>query len=128
MSDKLKVNTIFDPYKSHLISMDDGADILGVVVLFNYSPPATIEMSIVTESPKWCTRKVLFHCFNYCFNIANVKRIYTQVKGDNRIALEMNRRLGFKEMAVLPDNVVTVDGEVSDNHIFSMTKNECKWL
>jgi hypothetical protein len=40
----------------------------------------------------------------------------------------MNKRLGFTELAVLPDFVVKTTGEVTDNHVFTMTKNECKWL
>jgi RimJ/RimL family protein N-acetyltransferase len=110
------------------MAIDDGKDLLGVVVFHNYQPPATIEISIITVSNKWCTKSVLLSCFDYCFNIAKVKRIYTQVCASNHVAINMNKRLGFTELAVLPDFVVKTTGEVTDNHVFTMTKNECKWL
>jgi len=127
LRETIRLNPYFDPNSSTVISIVDDQNILGAVIFTNYQPPATVEMSIVTVSPKWCNRQVLYECFRYCFETLEVKRIYTQVKGDNKKALDLNRRLGFKEIAVLPDYVVDMDDKIHDNHVFTMTKDECKW-
>lgn len=106
----------------------DKKELLAVVVFHDFIPGHRMEMSIASADPKWCNRKVLFNCFDYCFNICEVNRIYTQVMGNNPKALEMNKRLGFREMAVLPGFTVDIDGKAHDNHVFSMNKKECRWI
>lgn len=124
----LKLNTYFDPYTSLCMAIDNSVELYAIVIFHNYQVNATIETSIVSFNKKWFSKSMCFQFFNYCFNIAKVKRIYTQVCASNHVALDMNKRLGFKEMAVLPDFVLKTNGEITDNHIFSMTKDECKWL
>lgn len=123
-----RLPTSFDPNKCQWIAIDDGKDLLAVIIFHDYYYPARIEMSIASKSPRFCTRKVLSYCFNFCFNIAKVERVYTQVCGNNAKALEWNKRLGFKETAVLPDFTIDLDDKIHDNHVFTMTKKECNWL
>ena len=101
---------------------------LGVVVFYNHVPKVRLEMALIGLSPKWLTKKVIVNCFDYCFNVVKVNRLYTQVTGNNTHALEINKRLGLKELAILPDYVADMNGVMQDNHVFSMTKEECKWL
>lgn len=128
LSKDLKLDVHFSPEASAMISVHDDKKILGVVVLYNHNPPANIEMAIVTDSPKWCTKALIKRVFDYCFNELEVKRVFAQVKSNNHKALDMDKRLGFEEIAVIPDYYVTKHGKVCDNHILSMTKEQCKWI
>jgi len=106
----------------------DGEELLAVVVFHDFIPGHRMELSIAAKSPKWGTKKVLFNCFDYCFNICEVNRIYTQVLGNNTKALEFNKRLGFEEIAILPEFTQDIYGKAQDNHVFTMTKKECRWI
>ncbi len=127
--DKINLEVKFDPKKCATKAIDrDKEELLAVVVFHDYLPNHRMEMSIASVSPKWATRKVLFDCFNYCFNICKVNRIYTQVMASNQEALEMNRRLGFKELEALPEFTQDLSGDLHDCHVFTMNKNECRWI
>lgn len=128
LREDLGLNVYFDPATSTTLTIDNDEELFAVVVFTNYQPPATIEMSIYSQDRRWCSRKVLKECFRYCFETLGVRRIYTQVKSDNKKALDMNKRLGFEEIAVLPEQIVDMAGNVLDNHIFTMTRENCKWL
>ena len=128
LSKDLNQKIFFDANDCHVMAVDDGKDLLAVILFYNMVLPAKIEMAIVSNSPKWCTRNVLYQMANFCFNVCKVKRIYTQVCASNSKALAMNRRLGLRETAVLPESIVKLDGTMEDNHIFTMTESECKWV
>lgn len=122
------VDTSFTADSCSMKAIEDGNNLLAVVFFHNYIPGARIEMSIASASPKWASKEVLTNCFEYCFNECNIERIYTQVMGSNAKALKMNRKLGFKEVAVLPQFCLDVHRRLEDTHIFTMKRNECKWL
>jgi len=123
------INTNFDLEKIAMKAVDrDGKDLLAVIVISDLVDGERLEMSVASVDPTFLTKKVLFDCFNFCFNICGVKRIYTQVIGENEKALEFNKRLGFKEIVVLPEYTRNAAGEMKDNHVFIMAKNECRWI
>lgn len=121
-------HTYFNAEQCTWMGVFDDDVLLGVVVIHNYEASACVQMSIYSESPKWCTRKVLVTAFDYCFNTLDIKRVYTQVCAENAKALKMNKRLGFEQIAVLPESIVRLDGKVCDNHIFTMTREQCRFL
>lgn len=124
--------TNFKIESCHVIGVDmevDGKlELIAVIIFHNFLLPHKMEISIATKSPKWCTRRVLFECFDYCFNIAKINRIYTQVMASNKKALDMNRRLGFEEVAVLPEFTPDAEDKLHDNHVFTMTREQCRWI
>lgn len=128
ISKDLKLDVYFNPESSVVVSAHDNDSLHGVVVIYNHNPPANVEIAIVTDSPKWCTKALIKRVFSYCFNELQVSRVFAQVKSNNDKALDMNERLGFKQIAVIPDYYVQSDGEICNNHVLSMTKSECKWL
>jgi len=96
--------------------------IIGGVVYHNYRPPS-IEMSIATIDPRWCTRKVLEQCFTYPFIQLGVKRITTLVDATNQPVRAFNERIGFVHEATLRDALH--DGDAA---LFRMLPEECKWI
>jgi RimJ/RimL family protein N-acetyltransferase len=126
--ERANVDTSFSVGSCKMKAVYNKDQLLAVVFFHNYVPGLRIEMSIASASPRWASKQVLTKCFEYCFNECNIERIYTQVMGSNTKALEMNKKLGFKEVAVLPQFCLDVHRRLQDTHIFSMTKNECKWL
>lgn len=107
---------------------EDGQELLAVIIFHDYIDRLRMEMSIAAVSPKWCNRRVLFECFDFCFNICGVQRIYTQVMGPNEQALSLNKRLGFELIADLPDFQKDIDGNALNNQVFTMTKEQCRWI
>ena len=129
--DQCNIDALFtlDGGKCQVKAVDrDGEELLAAVLFHDYIPGVRMEMSIASVSPKWCNRRVLFECFNYCFNICDIKRIYTQVHGNNEVAKAMNKRLGFNLLAVLPEFQKTRDGEIVETTVFTMTKDQCRWI
>jgi len=53
----------FSPDKCQWIAIDDGEKLLAVVIFHDYIYPARIEMTMVSVSPKFCTRKSLFYVY-----------------------------------------------------------------
>ena len=123
-----RLDACFNPSTSLAFMVGDGDELLCVLLAHNFRPELALELSIVSTSPRWASRKVLRYIFDYCFNTANVKRVYTQASSFNEKALDMNRRLGFEEMAVLPDFSYDLDNSPYDVHVFSMTRDNCKWV
>jgi RimJ/RimL family protein N-acetyltransferase len=71
----------------------------------------------------WCTRELLCRVFEYCFIKLGVKKVFAPVPSDNLKALELNRRVGFKDE-------VTVAGVFADCDliVLSMRRDQCRWL
>jgi len=96
--------------------------LIGGVVYHNYREPS-IEMSIATTDPKWCTRSILKQCFTYPFKQLGVKRITTLVDAENQPVRAFNERLGFIHEATLKDALH--DGDAA---LYRMLPDECRWL
>lgn len=117
----LKVS--FDPKQcSWITKVDENYDILAVVVYSRFSP-WNCEMSIASQSPKWCSRGFLKAAFHFPFNQWNLRRITAAVEPDNRKSIDMLERLGFIREATLSEWF----GD-KDALIYRMTRKECKWL
>lgn len=92
------------------------------VVYYNHRPPG-IEMAIASTTPKWCTRKILFHLFDYPFNQLGVRRITALVDSTNQPVRAFDERLGFVHEGTLRQGHPNDDAE-----IYGMLKSECRWI
>lgn len=92
------------------------------IVYHNYRPPG-IEMSIASIDPRWCTRRILFHAFNYPFNQLNVKRITVLVDSENQPVRAFDERLGFIYEGTLKE--ANPNGDAA---LYRMLKSECRWI
>ena len=96
--------------------------LLAGVVYYAYRHP-NIEMSIASVSPKWCTRSVLRHLFNYPFNQLGCERITVFVDADNQAVQKFDERLGF-----VREGVLRKAHPRGDAIIYGMLKSECRWI
>jgi RimJ/RimL family protein N-acetyltransferase len=86
--------------------------------------PNACQMHIAAVSEvNWMSRDLLWAAFDYPFNKLGVKVILGQICGSNEDALRLNRHLGFKVVAEIPD--AHMDGDLV---IMAMRKEDCRWL
>ena len=75
-----------------------------------------------SEGKHWATKEFLKEVFNYPFNTLKLKVIIGTVAGSNQKALRLDRHLGFKDVATIPD--AHEDGDLV---ILEMRPEYCKW-
>ena len=73
--------------------------------------------------PGWIDKGMLHAAFDYPFNVMGCNQVLAFVPSDNLVALDIDRRLGFKLVCEL-------DGAHPDGSLFlmRMRREECKWL
>jgi hypothetical protein len=72
---------------------------------------------------KWMNREFLWYCFHYPFEELKVNKILGLVESDNLEARKLDEHLGFRLEATLENAAPN-----GDLLIYSMTKDQCKWL
>jgi RimJ/RimL family protein N-acetyltransferase len=74
------------------------------------------------EDNHWATKSFLKAVFHYPFNILKLKVIIGTVAGNNEKALRLDRHLGFRDVAIIPDA-----HDEGDLVILEMRPEYCKW-
>lgn len=98
-------------------------------VVFNAYRPAdekseaTIEATIASTDPNWCTRRHLAGIFDYPFRQLNCRRLHAITEATNQPARAFLCRLGFKEEGILHGAYRAGDGV-----LHAMLREECKWI
>lgn len=86
--------------------------------------PRSIEMSIASVSPKWCTRRTLYQFFKYPFRDLKVGRVSVTIHRKNKKTRKLVERLGFvyegKGRRAWPTG--------GDAVVYSMLPHECRWI
>lgn len=95
--------------------------IRGVVGYDHWTGPA-VDMHFAGE-PGFFNREYLRVIFAYPFNQLGCKVLIAQTAGANERAVSIIKRLGFKQVCVIPD--ANVHGDVL---ILTMRRHQCKWL
>ena len=111
---------------SPVLSVWNG-ELLGVVIFTHYNGPH-VEMSIVTDSPKWATKEFIRRAFDFAFNDLEVEHIGTTVREDNQRSIDITSKLGFTVEGIMRKRVTDFDENVYDCISFGMVKDECRWL
>lgn len=86
--------------------------------------PRSIEMSIASDNPRWCTRENLDAIFGYAFRQLDVERAQAIVHRKNKHTRQFLERLGFVYEGMARRAWPTG----GDAAIYSMLKHECRWL
>jgi L-amino acid N-acyltransferase YncA len=69
------------------------------------------------------SKKYLWAMFDYPFKKLGLKVILAVIAGNNVKSLKLSRKLGFKDVAKIPD--AHKDGDLV---ILTMRPDECRWL
>lgn len=118
----------FDPCVAMPLK-DHTNTIIGGIVYNNFitSPSGesiSIEMTIATADPRWCTRSNLLQAFAYPFIQLGVKRVQATCARSNKSVRNFLERLGF-QFEGIGREAWHLGGDCA---VYSMLKNECKWL
>ena len=103
-------------------SVDSSESVLRGVVGYDGYNGANVVMHMA-GSPGWIDKATLHAAFDYPFNVMGCTQVLAFVPSGNEVALQMNRRLGFEDVAAL-------DGAHPDGALFvmRMKRDNCKWL
>lgn len=99
----------------------DGA-LVGVVG-FNGHNGACCQMHMAGEGKHWITRKFIREAFRYVFQTCGYNVVFGLVPSGNRVAYDIDIRLGFKEFATIPG--AHPDGAL---HFLIMRREDCRWI
>jgi hypothetical protein len=83
---------------------------------------ASLQMHMAVEDGQM-SRKHLQESFRYAFDVCGCEMVFGMVPSGNQRALEIDLRLGFKEVANIAG--AHPDGSL---HILTMRREECRWL
>lgn len=72
---------------------------------------------------RWMNREFLLRAFHYPFTQLGLSMVLGVVPSGNTRALEIDRRLGFRELIYIPG--AHPDGGL---HLLQMLRSECRWL
>lgn len=112
----------FSPDEATAIGMEqDGKLVAGV--MFDAFKGNSIQMHVAGEGGHWMTRDYARACFGYAFNQLKVKKIIGLVEANNAAARRYDEHLGF-----VLEHVITDGGKFGDLCIYSMTRDQCKYV
>jgi RimJ/RimL family protein N-acetyltransferase len=97
-------------------------ELMGGFIYTDYTGPSiTIHMHGIT--PGWMNRAIMWVLFDYPFMQLGVKKILAPISSGNEVTLGIASRLGFQEVARVPD--VYKDGDLI---LMATTPDQCRWL
>lgn len=92
-------------------------------VVYNGFIKTAIFLHMAGAGDNWATREFLWMVYDYPFNVLGVTWLYGLLDPDNTLALEIDRRMGFREVACLP-------GALGDRDliVMGMKREQCRML
>jgi hypothetical protein len=93
-------------------------------VAYNHFQGKTCQMHVVIQKPEKVTREIIRQVFEFPFVVCDLEWILGPVAATNEKALNFDLKLGFREIARLPNGA----SNGSDLIILGMQKQDCRWL
>lgn len=118
------LGNVWVPGKGSIIGLwdDNEGPIAGC--LYESCNGASIVGSLAGIGKKWMNREYLWYCYYYPFEQLKVNKIIGIVESGNLAARKLDEHMGFVLEATLKQ--AAPRGE--DLLIYTMTKDQCKWL
>ena len=110
------------PETTRCIGQQKDGNLVAVAGYTNFMPKAC-EIHIGSVGDHWASKDFIWAVFDYPFNKLGLSVILGQICADNTDALKLNRHLGFKVVAEIPD--AHMEGDLV---IMAMRKEECRFL
>ena len=110
------------PETTQCIGQLKDGNLVAVAGYTNFMPKAC-EIHIGSVGEHWANKDFIWAVFDYPFNKLGLSVILGQICADNTEALKLNRHLGFKVVAEIPDAHMS-----GDLVIMAMKKEECRFL
>jgi len=102
---------------------DNSGDILGVVIMDNWTK-SSCQVHIAIDNPFCIKAGLLVEAAYHIHVVCNRKYVFGLVPANNKKAYAFNLKIGFKEVARIPDAYA----EGVDYIIVRMSKNNNPWL
>jgi RimJ/RimL family protein N-acetyltransferase len=101
--------------------VDEDSRILGGVIVCDTNE-CNAALHVAGE-PGWINRTFLRFLFHYLFVQLGLVRVTGMVAASNAVALEFDRRIGFKDEFVMKDGAP--DGDLI---VLCMRREDCRWI
>lgn len=109
------------PDSTAIVAARDG--VIGAAVAYEWLSGTTVECHIWIGDRRCVTRRFMREIFGYPFVQVRAKQIITHTAANNTASLALQARMGFRELARIPDG--WDDGV--DTVINIITSGECRW-
>lgn len=96
---------------------------VAIGVGYNTFVGRTCCMHTVIQRPDLVSRRIVREAFEFPFLVANCTAVIAPVDSANEAALSLDTRLGFHELARIPNG-----GPDADLLLLIMYRDECRWL
>jgi hypothetical protein len=106
-----------------IVAYDDNADIMAMAVFDSFTVDAC-NVHLAIDKPMVLRHGFLEECARHLFVECGCKRIFGIVPGNNAKALKLNKHLGYRQVAVIPDGYA--DGV--DYIIMRMDADNNRWI
>lgn len=93
------------------------------VVGYNNFTGTSCQMHMAGDHASWITRKFIREAFRYPFVTLNLKMVLAIIPSGCGNAVDIDKRLGFRELLYIPD--AHPDGGM---HVLEMRREECRWI
>jgi hypothetical protein len=113
----------FDSSRDHSFATHRDITLLGGFVATAYFGKS-MSVHMAGQDKYWCSRELLWLMFDYCFNQNSCHKMVTAVPSNNRLALSLDIRAGWKLEAVIKD----LYEPGVHMHVLTMTPEQCRWL
>lgn len=108
-----------DEYSGQVANMDHVA----IAVAYNAFIGRTCCMHTVIQRPDLVSPRVVRDTFAFPFEVCNCEAVLALVDSTNEAALSFDTKLGFREIARIPNG-----GTDGDLVVMQMTRADCRWL
>lgn len=98
-------------------------DHVAVAVAYNAFIGRTCCMHVVVQRPELLSPRIVREAFEFPFVVCGCEAVLALVDSTNTAALDFDTRLGFAEVARVPNG-----GTDGDLVVLRMTRSECRWL
>lgn len=118
--------------RTHVISCEDTQGIVAYretgaiagMVVFDTWTDSSVNVHFAIDDPA-CIRRGLFReTAIHAYHVGGKKRLFGLVPSNNTKALRLNKKIGFTEVARVPD---AIDDGV-DYIVMRLNKEDCRWL
>lgn len=108
---------------NYTIGIELEGKMIAGIIFNNYRKNCDVTLTIYSNNPRWCNKRILKYVFGVCFNKLNCRRVSVLVSKDNAKSLKLCKHLGFKVEGLLRQ--FRDNGE--DCYFMGMLKTENKW-
>lgn len=108
-----------EEFRNEIASMDHVA----VAVGYNAFIGRTCCMHTVIQRPDLVSGRIVREAFEFPFEVVGLEAVLALVDSDNEAALSFDTKLGFREIARVPNG-----GTDGDLVILQMLRADCRWL